>query len=731
MTLRERFSRAWRDGVARLRPLGATIASRAAARLDRAWRGAIASLGAVVIALLAVIAYVDATRGAFHFDDSHAVEENPAIRSLANVGRFFVDPTAFSVLPQNTGYRPVLLVSFALNAQIGGVSPAAFLAGNLLVHLLCALLLHALIKGLARRLGRPDAGALAFVAAAIFAVHPLFSECVNYVSARSESLSSTLGVAALLAWLRGREDRRWLAAAAISLLAAMLTKPVVITLPVFAGLILWAIPGERSARPARTVERLAWLAVPAAAGAALVLYMTPPIAIASASGFDRWTYLRSQLPATLHYLRLFVWPVGQSADADYPAMTSFAQPEVWLSALVLLTVAGWTVWALATRRRPGVALAVCWFFLCLAVTALFPLAEIVNEHRPYLAAASLCVLAAHALRRLPTLLFGTPAATAGPPAHDPAIITSAADEPAPSVVSPSEISDYGVSATASPTASPSVVSASPTDSSDVSGSPEVAPRAPVWAALVPSVEARIAFARSLAAVRAATPAVVAVAAVLAVLGTLTVSRNRVWENPATLWQDVVAKAPLSPRAHMNYGLALMNRGNRQAAEAHLREAVRLSPTYSYARINLGSWLMAGGSLKEAAAELDLAIALDPQLFYGHYFRGRVATLLSEPPSERARHLGAAVALSPSYADAWYQLALARDAAGDHPGTIEAAARAAALRGTYEDRFLHGYALLQARQVTAAMAVLNALARERPDDHRVSYNLSYAARLLAP
>src|SRR5262245_53499201 len=95
--------------------------------LERAWGRWAGPLGAVVIAVLGGLVYLNATAGAFHFDDSHAVKDNPSVRSLANLGRFFVDPTAFSVLPQNMGYRPVLLVSYALNAQIEGVTPRAFI----------------------------------------------------------------------------------------------------------------------------------------------------------------------------------------------------------------------------------------------------------------------------------------------------------------------------------------------------------------------------------------------------------------------------------------------------------------------------------------------------------------------------------------------------------------------------------------------------------------------------
>jgi tetratricopeptide (TPR) repeat protein len=290
--------------------------------------------------------------------------------------------------------------------------------------------------------------------------------------------------------------------------------------------------------------RIAWLLAPAIAASLVVGRMTPALARHAASSFSRWTWFRSQLPALLHYARLFVWPVGQSADADYPVALSFAEPRVWLAALVLAAV---LIFALRPRR-PVVALSLGWFLLQLLPTSLFPLAEVVNEHRPYLASAGLCVLAAAGLVR---------------------------------------------------------------------------------------AQVKRPF----------------VAGLLAVLMILTLQRNRVWRSEESLWADVVAGAPLSGRAQMNYGLALFGKGKLAEAEPHLREAVRLWPHYAYAHINLGNWLLATGHASEALEHLDRAVALQPDLFWAPYYRGVAAERLNAPPSERAAWYRRALSLSPGFAPA--------------------------------------------------------------------------------
>ncbi len=58
-------------------------------------------LAALAVAALVVMAYANHFQNGFHFDDSHAIVDNPFVRDIANVPRFFSDATTFSILPQN------------------------------------------------------------------------------------------------------------------------------------------------------------------------------------------------------------------------------------------------------------------------------------------------------------------------------------------------------------------------------------------------------------------------------------------------------------------------------------------------------------------------------------------------------------------------------------------------------------------------------------------------------
>lgn len=78
--------------------------------------------------LLAVcVAYANSFQNSFHYDDFHTITDNPAVRSLRNVPRFFTDATTFSVLPANRTYRPIVSTTLALDYALGhGYKPFWF-----------------------------------------------------------------------------------------------------------------------------------------------------------------------------------------------------------------------------------------------------------------------------------------------------------------------------------------------------------------------------------------------------------------------------------------------------------------------------------------------------------------------------------------------------------------------------------------------------------------------------
>ncbi|MHC4859825.1 MAG: hypothetical protein ACYTDY_07005 [Planctomycetota bacterium] len=163
---------------------------------------------AVVVAGVAVMVYSASLPGAFQYDDLPTILRNPAVTDASNLPAYFTDPELFSGIPGNRMYRPVLLVTYLANHAVAGFSPLFWHLTNVLLHALNAVLTLLLARGLstALRPGRTCAY-VPLLAGLAFALHPVHSEVVNYISSRSGALATSGFLAALvlhLAWTRGK-----------------------------------------------------------------------------------------------------------------------------------------------------------------------------------------------------------------------------------------------------------------------------------------------------------------------------------------------------------------------------------------------------------------------------------------------------------------------------------------------------------------------------------------------
>lgn len=145
--------------------------------------------------LVFLAAWANIFGNAFHFDDSHVLENNLYIRNLANAGRFFTDVRTTSALPQNQAYRPLVTLSLAIDYFLGhGLSTRVFHLDQLFLLLVLGTALFFFYR---RVMDRASPGPLnpflALFSATLFCVHTVNTETMNLMHARSEILSA-LGI---------------------------------------------------------------------------------------------------------------------------------------------------------------------------------------------------------------------------------------------------------------------------------------------------------------------------------------------------------------------------------------------------------------------------------------------------------------------------------------------------------------------------------------------------------
>ncbi|MCX7592143.1 MAG: hypothetical protein N2255_11010 [Kiritimatiellae bacterium] len=185
-----------------------------------------------LLVALGVLVYANSFCGPFILDDSVAVTNNP------DIGRLW---------PVNLGTRFLVDFSFKLNYAACRLNVAGYHAVNLLIHILAGLFLYGFLRGVftsIRLRGRIGASAIgiAFVASAIWLVHPLQTQSVTYVAQRYESAMGLFLLMTLYFFSRGigsKHPRIWFDAAITACALGMATKPVMVVAPVLVLLFDW------------------------------------------------------------------------------------------------------------------------------------------------------------------------------------------------------------------------------------------------------------------------------------------------------------------------------------------------------------------------------------------------------------------------------------------------------------------------------------------------------------
>ena len=325
----------------------------------------------LLLAGAVAVVYLNSFRGAFQFDDYNVIVDNGGVHTW---GAFLAG------LPR--GIRPLLKLTYTLN-WTSGPGPFGFHLVNVGLHAANAVMLFFL----ASRIVGPDGSRFAaLLPALLFAVHPVQTEAVTYISGRSVSLMAFFYLGSLLAYLRGRERGSrlllYLASPLLFLLAAA-SKEVALTLP-------FALPLCEAARR----EREGWREALRAQAVHWGLFAALCIFLLAHAGYGRLleacfdirgaaANLFTQIHGIGYLLSRLVMPHALNIDPDLPVFSRGSPvllPEAFL--LAALLAAG----IFGLRKRSLAGFGILWFFLHLAPTNSFiPRLDVANERQLYLA----------------------------------------------------------------------------------------------------------------------------------------------------------------------------------------------------------------------------------------------------------------------------------------------------------------------------------------------------------
>lgn len=631
----------------------------------------------LLVVTVAILAGIPSLLPGFIHDDHRIIEQNELVRdpgrlpAILTHGYWTVNDEEVPNL-----YRPVTILSFALNHAVAGLHPFGYRLVNLLLHALATALVFALARRVLDRPSPPDPAPSpdpALLAGLLFAVHPVHTEALGLVVGRGDLLAALGVLLAVLLFLRGRDraaaspPAQAQALYGLSLLAfalGFLAKENAVAAPFIVLAADLTSPRARG----RAAARPAW-AYHAASLFVLLLLLWVRASVLGEIGVARFThyidnpiayqpYLLGRLTALKAlwgYAALLVFPMRLTIDHSYnalPPALSALEPQVLLGGLVLLAVA--VGLAAAWRRRSAAAFPLLFMGLAMAPVSnlLFPIGTILAERLLYLPSVGLCLLVA-------SLLPSWPGAAAGR-----------------SVVSKSILI-----AVVSLLALRSVV------------------RLFDWR------DDRTIFAAAVAVAPSSARAQFNYGTASEEAGDLAAA-ERGYRAAIGIW-------PGFADAQYNLAGLLMRRTSWEEAIGHYQSALAEEPENITYLVNLGHALNRAGRPADALELLDEAVRLDPGSDKGWNTLG--ATLLAlGRAGDAARAYSEASRLVPGSADYLINLGLARSTAGDFQAAAQAFASAAELKPADAIlRYQLGRALEQAGRTPEAAAAYRESIRLSP------------------
>lgn len=350
----------------------------------------ITSLGLLLIAISLV--YSNHFHNPFHFDDFHTISNNNYIRDLKNIPLFFKDGSTISSNPINQSYRPLTCVSYAIDYKLGGGTGDTFYfqLSTFIWYLVQIVLMFFLFRFIFRMAGETAwASKAALLGVAWFGLHTSSAETINYICARTDSLSTLAVVAGFALYIFRPGWRKFYLYLIPPALGVLVKQSALVFAPLLACYVflfeknasissLLKPFGRKAARETilQTLPAflfaffLYWL----------VVAMTPD---SFRPGLvSRFHYMITQPFVSLHYFKTFFLPTDLSADSDWLPLEGMADWRFFTGIAFLLVLLRIAAGASENKNTKPIAFGIFWFFLALLPSSsIVAFAEVMNDHR--------------------------------------------------------------------------------------------------------------------------------------------------------------------------------------------------------------------------------------------------------------------------------------------------------------------------------------------------------------
>ena len=526
---------------------------------------------ALIILSIAFLSYFNTFTNSFHFDDFRYIIHNEEFKEY-NQQSFSVSGTL-----SNLSNRSIVLATLYLNHSLDGFNVFGFHVLNLTVHIITCLLIflfakEALLfnKTLKTEYGSKSQLNIPLMAALLFAVHPMNTQAVTYITGRTTSLAVCFYIASFLFFIKGLRQNLTYKILFYALSMAFLTagygsKIIILTAPVmFIVFYLFFTPLKTTFLKHFFKSNFVRIIIQAMVITSpfMLVLISRHLNLQNIRGIDfgllqkLFTPIQSKLMhldsftrdhinssiylltefkvIVFYYFKMIFLPFNQNIDPHFPVASGIADPVVLLSlSIIILCLYAGTYFYQKNRL---IAFGIFWFFITLLPTSsVLPLLDTVTEHRLYLPFVGITLIIPLYLNRF---------------------------------ISRHKKSSF----------------------------------------------------------KQLTYFILLVFLPIIVFSILTVKRNFVWKDEKSLWSDAAEKSPRMSRPFNNLGEAFDKEKDYEKAIQALKKAISISPTGYKPYNNLGKIYGRLGQFDPAIKNLKLALKYRPDYPIGHYNLGKIYDL---------------------------------------------------------------------------------------------------------
>lgn len=365
------------------------------------------------LVVVSVVLYLNTLWNGYTLDDSTVLKDNSFVHQGINgLPTIFTSSRTAGAGVQTSidSYRPLSLAMFAVEYQVAGASPFVGHLLNILVFAGCVLMLFRFLD----RLFYGKKAMVAFLAALIFAIHPIHTEVVASIKSRDELLCFFLGFWSLnifMSYMTGGKALKLLVGGVL-LLLAYLSKETVIAFICIVPVVFFLYYNESRRRAVMITGGMLAATVAYLLLRAAVLHQAEPDQVIPLAFIDNMltgatsgdVRVATEFYILGKYLGLMFVPYPLVCNYGYKALSfmEFSDIKVLLSLAVYLALAGYAVFSLMKKKKDLWAFAIVLF---LASIFLFSnmavlIGATMGERFAFFASAGFCLAGGLALTRL-------------------------------------------------------------------------------------------------------------------------------------------------------------------------------------------------------------------------------------------------------------------------------------------------------------------------------------------